>query len=306
MGRDGAAADLLVLPDGRRVQFWVGGAVDGPAVVFLHGCPDTRHAAYVGDAAARRAGVRLVAVNRPGYGRSDASSSTHSSVADDVAATTSALGIDRFAVLGMSIGGPYAAACAARHPDRVSRLGLVASPGMAPAMQPPVHRDDLDAAGQRFYARLAAVSVEGAEVLVRPGYLAWVAGIRPEDPDDAALVNRWLAALSPVDAAIVRRQATDAIAQSVREALAQPDGYVRDAAISFREWDFDIGDVGVLTHIWCGDRDANAPLRNARWLAQRIRAADRSRVELHVLAGTGHLAALHDHWDEILRALTRP
>ena len=99
----------------------------GPAVLFFHGCPDTRLAARPGDDAARRLGVRLVAVSRPGYGQSDAAASGHLSVADDTAAVADLLGIDRFAVLGMSVGGPYALACAARHPDRVTAAGVVAA-----------------------------------------------------------------------------------------------------------------------------------------------------------------------------------
>ena len=46
-----------------------------------------------------------------------------------------ALGHERFAVLGMSVGGAYAVACAARHPDRVAALGLV-------AIQPPGDRTE--------------------------------------------------------------------------------------------------------------------------------------------------------------------
>jgi len=83
----------------------------GTPVFFFHGCPDTRHAAYAGDAAARRTGVRLIALNRPGYGASDAHASTHLTVADDVIAVADQLRIDRFAVLGISIGCPYALAC---------------------------------------------------------------------------------------------------------------------------------------------------------------------------------------------------
>src|SRR3954447_8704087 len=136
--------DVVLLPDGRRLQHWVGGAAEGPVVVLLHGCPDTRHVAVGGDAAARRAGVRLVALNRPGYGRSDPAPTTHGSVAEDVAAAVRAMGHQRFAVLGMSVGGQYALACAARHPDRVTAVAAVATPGVVPAMDPPWHRDDLD------------------------------------------------------------------------------------------------------------------------------------------------------------------
>ncbi|MGH3453876.1 MAG: alpha/beta fold hydrolase, partial [Nocardioidaceae bacterium] len=78
------ADDLVTLADGRRMQFWRGGSATGPPVVFLPGTPDSRLAALSGAAAADRVGIDLIAVNRPGYGRSDPLASDHVSVADDV------------------------------------------------------------------------------------------------------------------------------------------------------------------------------------------------------------------------------
>ncbi|MEI8407389.1 MULTISPECIES: alpha/beta fold hydrolase [unclassified Kribbella] len=300
---------MLRLPDGRRAQYWHGGATDGVPVFFLHGCPDTRHAAYAGDAAARRAGVRLVAVNRPGYGLSDTCPSTHLSVADDVAAVADLLGIEQYAVLGMSIGGPYALACAARHPDRVIAVGVAASPAVVPALDPPYHRDDLGPEQQAFFTRLSALTPDEAVELIRPDFEAYVDQLNPADPDDAALARRFLAQLDPHDAELTTRPgptidgrplgSDTAIAAAVREALANPDGYLRDAAISFRDWDFRPESIECPTFLWYGALDANASIRNGHWLADRIPGAT-----LVIHEQTTHLAVLHDHWDDIFTALT--
>ena len=68
-----------------------------------------------------------MAFNRPGYDGSDAAPSDHLTVADDAVELADGLGLGRFAVLGMSIGGGYALACAARHPERVSAAAIVAA-----------------------------------------------------------------------------------------------------------------------------------------------------------------------------------
>ena len=47
------------LRDGRTLAWYDIGDPDGVPVVFFHGCPDTRHAAFPGDAPAARHGVRL-------------------------------------------------------------------------------------------------------------------------------------------------------------------------------------------------------------------------------------------------------
>ena len=119
--------DTVELAGGRVAQLWLGGADSGPVVLFFHGCPDTRWAARSGEDAAREAGVRLLCVNRPGYGASSPAPSSHGSVADDSAEVLDLLGIAEVAALGMSVGGAYAAAFAARHPDRTRALGVVAT-----------------------------------------------------------------------------------------------------------------------------------------------------------------------------------
>jgi pimeloyl-ACP methyl ester carboxylesterase len=286
----------LELPDGRQAQYWDTG-VGATTVFFLHGCPDTRRAAFPGAAAAREYGVRLVAVNRPGYGRSDAAASDHLSVADDVAAVADQLGIGRYAVLGMSIGGPYALACAARHPDRVTRAAVVASPAIVPELDPPYHRDDLRPDQQDFFTGLAQAKVEEAVERIRPDFAQYVAQLDPADPDDEALAARWTTGHPPLDADWFAQQPASELAAAAREALANQDGYLRDAAIAFRAWGFRPEDVTCPTTVWHGMADPQVSIRNARWLAERLPDA---QLELR---STAHLTTLHSHWPELLTAL---
>ncbi len=81
----------------------------------------------------------------------------------------------------MSVGGPYALACAARHPDRVTAVGVVAAPGPTTELDPPVHRDDLSPSQQAFVTGLASISVDEAAELMRPEFERFVAGVAPED-----------------------------------------------------------------------------------------------------------------------------
>lgn len=238
------ASDLLRLPDGRAAQYWDSGG-PGPAVLFFHGCPDTRHAAMTGAEAAAHVGVRLVAVNRPGYGRSTPHTSTQASVADDAVAAADLLGIDRFAALGMSVGGAYALVCAARHPDRVSALALVATPSVS----------------RRENGTVAEV-VER----FRPEFDDWVARLEPADPDDAALAARFLSDLPAADAALLAsRRTTEQVAASVREALADHDGYLRDAALTFRDWDATPVDVRCPVHTWPDEPATHLSTLLASW-----------------------------------------
>lgn len=262
--------------DGRVLHAWVGGAPDGVPVAVLHGCPDTRHVAMTGDAAAREAGVRLLCVSRPGYGDSTPHASTQASVADDLAGVVGELGHDRFAVLGMSVGGGYAVACAARHPDRVTALGLVAT-------QPPGTRGE---------------AVDELEAEITPEFLRWRAEVSPDDPDDEALCRRWLAMLPPADAALVALRSPAEVAASVREALADPSGYLRDAVTMARPWVHGPELVHCPVRAWFGELDDRSGAAAAAGLL-----AGFADVRVTVRPATTHLATLVDHWPEVLATL---
>jgi pimeloyl-ACP methyl ester carboxylesterase len=268
--------DTFELPDGRLAQYWLGGADSGPLVAFLHGCPDTRHAAMTGAEAARAIGVRLLAVNRPGYGASGLHDSTQTSVADDLLAVADHVGADDLALLGMSIGGSYAVTAAAAHPDRVRALGLVATQ----------------------FDRFEPGSVAEVVERFRPEFAAWARGIAPDDADDAALARRWRDGLPAQDAALLATLTDAAVADAAREVLAQHDGYLRDAALAFRAWDRPPEDVACPTHLWYGELDTAAPLAEGEALAGRL-----PQAHLVVRRGTTHLSTLMGHWPDLLATL---
>jgi pimeloyl-ACP methyl ester carboxylesterase len=262
--------------DGRVLQGWLGGDPDGQLVAVMHGCPDTRHVAMGGDASARAAGVRLLCVNRPGYGASTAHASGHASVADDLALVAGELGHERFGVLGMSVGGGYAVACAVRFPDRVGALGLVAT-------QPPGTRVD---------------PVDALVEELRPEFLAWRAAVDPDDPDDETLAARWLTMLPALDAALVAAAGPGAVAASVREALGSPAGYLRDAALMSRPWAHGPDEVRCRVRAWFGEDDDRSGLDAAAGLV-----AGFADLEVVVRPRTTHLATLVAHWPEVLATL---
>jgi pimeloyl-ACP methyl ester carboxylesterase len=269
-------SDLIELPDGRHVQFWLGGADDGPLVAFLHGCPDSRHAAMTGDAAARATGVRLLAVNRPGYGESDIHDSDQRTVAADLVAVVDQLGGGPLALLGMSVGGSYAVTAAADHPQRVRALALVSTQFRRPTDGP-----------------VAEIAEQ-----FRPGFEKFVASIEPADPDDVAVAKRWRDALPLGDAALLAALPAGDVAAAAREALAQHDGYLRDAALCSREWDRRPDEVSCPTYLWYGELDQAAPAAEGRELARRIPGS-----KLVIRPGATHLAVLLGHWHDILASL---
>ena len=130
--------EVLRLADGRRLAWSEFGAPTGRVLIHCHGTPSSRVEGLVLHQAAL-GGVRVIVPDRPGFGRSDPQPGR--SLADwpaDVAALADHLGIHRFAVSGISGGGPHALVCATHLGDRVS---VVVPVNASPEAQSPLMRE---------------------------------------------------------------------------------------------------------------------------------------------------------------------
>lgn len=118
-------ATLLRLSDGRLLEYAVYGDPHGKPLLYFHGFLGSHHQGALVDACARRNGLRIIAPNRPGIGRSSpkAFPSLFASTAD-MAELMDSLHIDTFAVIGASGGGCFALASACAFPHRVRFAGV--------------------------------------------------------------------------------------------------------------------------------------------------------------------------------------
>jgi pimeloyl-ACP methyl ester carboxylesterase len=277
--------------DGRTLAYVERGAADGFPVIFSHGTPGSRLARHADTELYERHGVRAVAYDRPGYGRSDRHRGR--SVADvvgDVEAIADALGFDRFAVVGGSGGAPHALACGALLADRVLRVGALVTPA-------PSDAEDFD-----FFEGLADLNVkefgaalegeEAIETFLQP----YVDGIRA---DVDAVLEQILTELPEVDRQLASRPEFRAIMkESFTEAVRQgSDGWVDDDLAFANPWGFDLEDVTVETRVWQGELDVLTPRPHGEYVASRLPNA---RFEL--LEGGGHF--LDKEWAVVLDWLT--
>jgi pimeloyl-ACP methyl ester carboxylesterase len=283
------AATVLRLTDGRLLTFTEYGSPQGAPVLAFHGTPGSRLQLTQLDGPARRAGIRLVVPDRPGYGASDPHPRRR--LVDwpaDVRAIADHLRIDRFAVLGVSGGAPHALACALGLPRRVTRLAVVS--GVAPP--------DCWAPSRRSGRLEQAVGL-----LMRTGgtvlrlLVAFALTLVRAAPGPALRLYRLV--LPPADRRITADPAVlaglrDEIRRQPRSTAAS---VVQDLGLFARPWGFDIGEVGVPTDVWHGDADRAVPVEHARTLAVRIPGA-----VLHERPGSGHFLLL-ERADEVLGRL---
>jgi pimeloyl-ACP methyl ester carboxylesterase len=289
LSSDRHAAQVLRLADGRRLGYADYGDRRGAPMLFFHGTPGSRRGARWADQAARRRGIRLIAPDRPGFGLSDFQvGRTLGAWPADVAELADALGIERFAVAGVSGGGPYVAACAWRLAGRLTRAGIVSGigplddPGLAAALP------------RRYRAGFAVVRRLPASARIALGLGAL--GLRHAP---GCMLASLAASLAEVDRATFRRPGVRALLlDDAREALRQGTrGAVRELQLFSRPWDVPLGEIAMPVRLWHGEADAQVPLAIARRLTAAIPDCRASFVP-----GAGHLWIL-DHLDEVLEAL---
>ena len=125
-----SAGKTIQLSDGRTLAYLDIGDPEGRPVFYFHGGPGSRLEGLLFDELSQQLGIRMIATERPGYGLSDPQENRmYLDWADDVGQLADQLGIDRFAVLGWSSGGPYAAAVAHEIPQRLTVAAIVAGEG---------------------------------------------------------------------------------------------------------------------------------------------------------------------------------
>jgi pimeloyl-ACP methyl ester carboxylesterase len=127
----------IKLKDGRMLGYAEYGNPEGKPVFYFHGFPGSRLDWLLSDPddSAAEMNTRIIAVDRPGMGLSDFKRGRKIlDWPDDVVELADALRLDRFAVMGFSGGGPYAAACAYKIPGRLIATAIVC--GMGPVEAP--------------------------------------------------------------------------------------------------------------------------------------------------------------------------
>jgi len=285
------------LPDGRRIDYREFGSAAGVPGIYLHGTPSSGSEGRWLDAAGLRAGVRVVAPDRPGYLESDAPATPSLvATAEDLVALADALGLDRFAVVGFSGGAGYALATAHLAQDRVTvahvggGVGALAGDAgkslpwsrRAPfllAARAPRAVEPVVAGGMRLFRRAIEkrldAPVEAAEWFFKG----------PAQGAQIGAVADYVQATPPED---LRADLADHA-----RGVASTRAIIADLVAYGRPWPFDLRTVDVPVEIWHGRNDPAAPFA----FAERA-AAELPQATLHAFDGEGHFV-FHSHADEI-------
>jgi pimeloyl-ACP methyl ester carboxylesterase len=249
--------------DGRALAYAEYGDPAGKPVFYFHGFPGSRLEASLASPAASDSRVRLIAVDRPGYGRSEFKPGRRiADWADDVTDLADALRIDRFAMLGVSGGGPYLCACALKLSRRVTHAGIFC--GLGPLEKRGASRGMM--ASNRFLLGLAGRFPSTAPLTAR-----LITGLMLLSPEWA--LSQFGRRLADADRKFIDDPALRGVfIESYSEALRQgARGTAWDLRLYTRPWGFAQDEIEMPVHFWHGERDNIVPPSLARAQVRALR-----------------------------------
>lgn len=263
------------------------GVPDGQPIFYFHGSPGSRldWSALIDDDCVNELNARIIAVERPGHGLSDFKA--HREILDwpsDVIEVADSLGLDRFAVLGISGGGPYAAACALKIPERLTATAIVS--GMGP-IDSPGCTEGLAwiFAGKNFMTRWIVLKLLSLGLRKNPDKVIATLMDTMKGPDKALVLEK----------PELAKGIADGFTEALRCGVA---GIHLEAGLLRRQWGFQLQDISAEVHLWHGEQDDNVLVSVGRHVAKSI-----PNCRAHFVNNEGHLSLIHNKVREYLSGL---
>lgn len=277
----------IQLRDGRQLGYAEYGDRAGQPVFLFQGTPSSR-LIHPDDSITRSLGARLIMIDRPGFGLSDFQPGrTLLDWPDDVAEVADLLDLNRFAVVGVSGGSPYVAACAYKIPDRLTAVAIVGGGG--PVDVPGV----MD--GMPWVRRAGAAIAMRVPFLLRP--LIWL--LQNPQRDLERFFQRYTAHNPPADRVLLdqpefQQMLKASYAEATRQGIR---GFAWEVRLVSNPWGFRLEDIPIEVHLWHGEEDTSTPLAMAQYMASTI-----PNCTVTFVPREGHFL-LFTHWRQILATL---
>ena len=282
--------DLTIkLKDGRKLGYADLGNPDANSVVFhFHGFPGSRlEAMLLANKATSE--YRIISIDRPGMGLSDFKKNrTLLDWPDDVIELADALEIDKFAVEGISGGGPYAAACAYKIPKRLTSCGIISG----------VASKDLEI--EKKMRLFTAIRIFPWLFKL----MMWIQSRGMKDLDKAEKnMKKAMNKFPEADRKVLDDpQILSLFIKESAEAFRQGSkGAYHEGKIYARSWGFNLEDISpkLKVYIWHGEADEIVPVAMGRGMCKLI-----PNCEGKFYPGEGHYSTIFKYYKEIIDALT--
>jgi pimeloyl-ACP methyl ester carboxylesterase len=279
------------LDDGRGLAYAEYGDPDGLPLIYCHGFPGSGREAMLVHTVALEEGARIIAPDRPGFGRSGFQRDR--TILDWVADFTrlaDELQLEQVGVLGVSGGAPYALACLAQIPERLGAGALICPLG-------PIYLKDVFA--QMSWATKLNLSATHRSPLLSEAFFG---------PLTVGLLNWWpgmvdhlrsISAPAADRAELEDPQVRHIINQTIHDAMgAGARGARQDLSLYLQDWRIPITAIDTPIDLWHGKNDDMVPISHSHWYAAHL-----PNCQVNYLPDEGHFSLPMRYSANIIRSL---
>jgi pimeloyl-ACP methyl ester carboxylesterase len=281
----------MTLSDGRVLGYAEAGDPKGRPLFLFHGLNSSRLEVHIVHEKMKKAGIRVIGVDRPGMGLSTFQDEREVlDFVDDIVYLADKLHIDNFSVMGVSAGTPYALACAYKIPHRVISCGIIS--GVAP-----VFECSMD--GMPKESRTFIFIAQKLPCFVRPVFWFLQGRLSQNDAKADQFLGNIMFALDDIDKRLIEdATAKKALLETFRESYRQGSkGVAYDGILVFgKPWGFSLEEIDFSSiYLWHGEKDSGTPVSMAKAMVEKI-----SGATLKVYPNDGHLSIVFNQMDEII------
>ena len=278
------------LSDGRSLSFARFGDPSGKPVFYFHGFPGSRFEAQSNHEAFLNAGIQILALDRPGIGHSTRKNKRKLlDWPDDVVEVAKILNLEKFSILGVSGGGPYALACARAIPGYLDKVTVAC--GLGPLDAPNA------TSGMMLSNRVLFRYARFFPPLLRLVIFMMVQQLSSKSANG---LKKFIEGLPEPDRLVLSKTDSQGfVLASAVEGVRQGSGPLLDEiGIYSKFWGFKLEDLRVPVSLFQGEVDIDVPTSMARYQAKMIPSC-----ELNLYPDDGHFSLLVNHIDEIIASL---
>lgn len=284
---------ILKLKDRRHLSYTEYGDPSGEPFFYFHSVLGSRlELAINAKEILEQHSIRLIIIDRPGYGASDPNpKNSFLNWIDDLEEVADHLKVERFSTIGYAMGGVYTLAAAYKIPDRIKHSAMV-SRGLPPSTS------------KDFNQMIPLYRLNNRMAKYAPKLLPFLTTISMKgilsDPD--GLYRQLDKYICDGDRTLLQQETfKQSFFESIKEAFRQ--GGKSNAAEVIQlmhDWEFDLRNITLPIDIWHGTADRHVPYS----LGQRANELIKDS-RLFTMENKGHYL-IYTHFSEIIETLLKP
>ncbi len=287
-----AVNQTIKLKDGRNLGYADLGNPEAKPLFHFHGFPGSRlEAAIFADRVVQN-NIRLIGIDRPGMGLSDFKKDrTILDWPDDVVELANALGIGKFAIEGISGGGPYAAACAYKIPDRLTTCGIIS--GLGPI--------DLEVEEEMKSIRRLSFVIRRMPWLFKLIIFFQSRGLKDLEKAERKMRKTIKKFPKPDRKVMEDPNLLPLFIKESAEAFRQGNkGAIYEGKLYAKHWGFSLEKISpkLKVYLWHGEVDEVVPVAMGRGVCKAI-----PNCEGKFYPNDGHYSTIFKYFDEIVNTL---